>query len=137
MLQRSVLSSAARPLLRRPLCGGGFARSLRTCSPALSSQVTPRTGGHDYLASVDTHKYYDGESLVAHQERVRHDDPGNRTFNYAMIGPPPPARPPPRPARRAARGRATDLPPPPPRQAAHASSPRARGDWRWSSSWPR
>merc|ERR1712031_106017 len=31
-------------------------------------------------------KYVDSESLVAHQARVRHADPANRTFNYAMIG---------------------------------------------------
>ena len=35
---------------------------------------------------VPVDKYFDDESLMAHQARVRHDDPANRTFNYTMIG---------------------------------------------------
>jgi len=31
-------------------------------------------------------KYFDSESLIAHQARVRHADPANRTFNYTMVG---------------------------------------------------
>ena len=31
-------------------------------------------------------KFFESESLVAHQARVRHADPANRTFNYTMIG---------------------------------------------------
>jgi ubiquinol-cytochrome c reductase iron-sulfur subunit len=33
-----------------------------------------------------TCRYFDDESLVAHQARVRHSDPNNRTFNYTMVG---------------------------------------------------
>ena len=109
MLARSALGSATRPTLRRALGGGSLARSLRTSAPALSVQLTPRTSGHDYLATVNPQKFYESESLAAHQDRVRHDDPGNRTFNYAMIGPPPLA-PTPTPAHRPA----ADLPGPPP-----------------------
>lgn len=62
-----------------------FTRSLRL-TPTVQSEVTrAATGGS--LATVDPMKYVDGESLVAHQARVRHADPANRTFNYAMIGP--------------------------------------------------
>jgi ubiquinol-cytochrome c reductase iron-sulfur subunit len=39
-----------------------------------------------YGSVVPVDKYFDDESLVAHQARVRHDNPANRTFNYTMIG---------------------------------------------------
>ena len=62
--------------------------TLRSVGPALASRssstvptVTTSSG-----AVVPVDKYFDDESLVAHQARVRHDDPGNRTFNYTMIG---------------------------------------------------
>ena len=61
-----------------------FARSLRL-TPAVQSELS-RTATGGSLATVDPMKYVDSESLVAHQARVRHADPANRTFNYAMIG---------------------------------------------------
>ena len=51
------------------------------------SEVTrSTTPGGGYVTTVDPSKFVDGESLTAHQARVRHADPANRTFNYAMIG---------------------------------------------------
>ena len=70
-----------------------FARHLRVTPPALKAALTSPTSGG---AVIDPKTYFDGESLAAHQERVRIADPGNRTYNYAMIGattstaPPPP-----------------------------------------------
>uniref|UniRef100_A0A7S0PXE6 Cytochrome b-c1 complex subunit Rieske, mitochondrial n=1 Tax=Coccolithus braarudii TaxID=221442 RepID=A0A7S0PXE6_9EUKA len=56
-----------------------LSRTLRRSAPVLS-EVIKRS------APIDPQKYFDGESLPAHQQRVRHADPGNRTFNYAMVG---------------------------------------------------
>ena len=62
--------------------------TLRSVGPALASRSssTVPTVTTSYGAVVPVDKYFDDESLVAHQARVRHDDPGNRTFNYTMIG---------------------------------------------------
>jgi len=49
-----------------------------------SSTVPTVTTSSGNVVPVD--KYFDDESLVAHQARVRHADPANRTFNYTMIG---------------------------------------------------
>jgi len=61
-----------------------FARHLRTTVPALRSTAptTTTSGG----ALVDPSKFFDNESLAAHQARTRADDPSNRTYNYALIG---------------------------------------------------
>ena len=40
-------------------------------------------------AVIDPDKFVDGESLVEHQARVRHDNPDFRTHIYARIGAPP------------------------------------------------
>merc|ERR1719454_1997627 len=60
----------------------------RSALPALavraSSTVPTVTTSAGTVVPVD--KYFDDESLVAHQARVRHADPANRTFNYTMIG---------------------------------------------------
>lgn len=37
-------------------------------------------------ASLPPAKFFDGESLSAHQARTRVHDPSNRTYNYALIG---------------------------------------------------
>jgi ubiquinol-cytochrome c reductase iron-sulfur subunit len=62
--------------------------TLRSVGPALASRSssTVPTVTTSYGAVVPVDKYFDDESLVAHLARVRHDDPGNRTFNYTMIG---------------------------------------------------
>lgn len=58
-------------------------RALRTTVPRPSSVPSVVT---DDGKMVPVDKYFDGESLVAHQARVRHSDPANRTFNYTMLG---------------------------------------------------
>ena len=58
-------------------------RSLRAAAPMQSSVPTVTTGS-GRVVSVD--HFVEDESLVAHQARVRHSDPGNRTFNYTMLG---------------------------------------------------
>jgi len=62
-----------------------LARHMRATAPALRSSVAPVSESGS-LANVDTHKFFDGESLVEHQARVRVSDPSNRTWNYALIG---------------------------------------------------
>ena len=59
-------------------------RGLRAAAPLQQSTVPTVTTSSGQTIPVD--KYFDGESLVEHQARVRHDDPSNRTFNYTMIG---------------------------------------------------
>ena len=59
-------------------------RGLRAAGPLQQSTVPTVTTSSGQTIPVD--KYFDGESLVEHQARVRHDDPANRTFNYTMIG---------------------------------------------------
>ena len=60
----------------------------RAALPALAvrsmSTVPTVTTSAGNVVPVD--KYFDDESLVAHQARVRHADPANRTFNYTMVG---------------------------------------------------
>jgi len=58
-------------------------RSLRAGAPVQSSVPTVI---NDSGAAVPVDKYVETESLVAHQARVRHADPANRTFNYTMLG---------------------------------------------------
>merc|ERR1719409_1318084 len=58
-------------------------RALRTSAPVQSTSPTVTTSSG---AVVPVDKYFDDESLMAHQARVRHADPGNRTFNYTMVG---------------------------------------------------
>jgi len=60
-----------------------LARSVRTEVRTLSSVATTSPSS---APTVPPSKFWDNESLVAHQERIRHADPNNRTFNYAMIG---------------------------------------------------
>ena len=77
-------SAAATPALRL-----GAVSAARTALPALSSvrcssTVPTVTTSSGNVVPVD--KYFDDESLVAHQARVRHADPANRTFNYTMLG---------------------------------------------------
>ena len=62
------------------------ARLFRASSPSLDAlTTTPPAGG---VATIDPSKFVDGESLVAHQARVRRDSPMGRTYNYAMLGAP-------------------------------------------------
>jgi ubiquinol-cytochrome c reductase iron-sulfur subunit len=70
---------------RRRACA---APALRSALPAVAvrSSSTVPTVTPSYGAVVPVDKYFDDESLVAHQARVRHADPANRTFNYTMIG---------------------------------------------------
>merc|ERR1719454_2048886 len=83
MLRQALLRQAAPRFGASPL----GARSLRVSAPAQQSEVTrSTTPGGGYVTTVDPSKFVDGESLTAHQARVRHADPANRTFNYAMIG---------------------------------------------------
>ena len=85
MLRR--LGSTVASRLSTPLASGGLAR---TVAPALTTQ----TRGMSLVPTVTTNsgavipvdKYFDGESLMEHQARVRHDNPANRTFNYTMVG---------------------------------------------------
>jgi len=80
-----MLSALRRPLaspLAR-LAPTLAVRGLRASAPAQSSVPTVTTSSG---ATIPVDKYFDDESLVAHQERVRHSDPANRTFNYTMIG---------------------------------------------------
>jgi len=73
--------------LKQPLgfqSAGLLRRSLRLSAPALQASSVTRVGAGSAVA--DPHKFVDGESLVAHQARVRHDNPENRTYNYAMLG---------------------------------------------------
>ena len=77
---------AVRPRLASPLAKLAptlAVRGLRASAPAQSSVPTVTTSSG---ATIPVDKYFDDESLVAHQERVRHSDPANRTFNYTMIG---------------------------------------------------
>ena len=72
-----------RPCARAP---GALASSLRTAPAArrVLSSVPTVTTNDGSVVPVD--KFFDRESLVEHQARVRHDNPANRTFNYTMLG---------------------------------------------------
>jgi len=81
------LLRSLRPLakLAQPRAVGAISRSLRVAAPAMQSAVTKTTPSGE-VTTVDVSKFFDSESLVAHQARTRHADPGNRTFNYTMLG---------------------------------------------------
>lgn len=90
-----MLASSRAALLRTPLLrtvplplrtANAAARGLRASAPARESDVAQRFPGSGAVTTIDPSKFVDGESLAAHQDRVRHDNPANRTFNYAMIG---------------------------------------------------
>merc|ERR1719172_560227 len=83
MMLTTRLASLRAPLLRQSAPVLSAVRSLRSTAPAQSSVPTV-TGSSGAAVPVD--KYFDGESLMEHQARVRHSDPANRTFNYTMIG---------------------------------------------------
>jgi len=59
-------------------------RMLRTTPAPLGMLTTslPATG----VVGINPDKFVDGESLTDHQARVRHEDPGFRTYNYAVLG---------------------------------------------------
>jgi ubiquinol-cytochrome c reductase iron-sulfur subunit len=78
-----MLRAASSTLRRTPALQGLAVRSLRAATPAQSSVPTVV---NDSGAAVPVDKYVETESLVAHQARVRHADPANRTFNYTMLG---------------------------------------------------
>lgn len=77
-----MLSRCAR-LASRPTFASAAVRQLRTTPAPLGMLTTsmPASG-----VVTDPAKFVDGESLVAHQARVRHEDPGYRTYNYAVMG---------------------------------------------------
>jgi len=82
---RGAIRPAAGALPRNSLAPTAvLARSLRVNSPALASEVAKPSSGP--ITPEVVHKYFDGESLMEHQARTRHADPGNRSFHYAMIG---------------------------------------------------
>jgi len=77
----------AATLLRPCVCApSALASSLRTAPAArrVLSSVPTVTTNDGSVVPVD--KFFDRESLVEHQARVRHDNPANRTFNYTMVG---------------------------------------------------
>jgi len=86
MLLRSLRAAAAPSsrVLRAPTVGAA-SRGLRVSATAQQSAAVP-TVTTDNGTVIPVDKYFDGESLMEHQARVRHDDPSNRTFNYTMIG---------------------------------------------------
>ena len=83
LVRRAAAPSLAAPVLRQSLPSLAV-RALRTSVPAHSSTAPTVTTSSGVVVPVD--KYFDDESLVAHQARVRHADPNNRTFNYTMVG---------------------------------------------------
>ena len=62
------------------------ARMLRTTPARLGMLTTNMPAGGTAVVNPD--KFFTGETLVEHQERVRHDNNGFRTHNYAVIGQP-------------------------------------------------
>ena len=105
------------------------ARLFRASSPSLDAlTTTPPAGG---VATIDPSKFVDGESLVAHQARVRRDSPMGRTYNYAMLGAPrnyPGRSGSPRPAARSHCRREDPQGSPPPPRGPGAPRDRIRGD---------
>ena len=95
-----ALVSSVLELCTMSLVAACLRRSAAMQAPALRSATRaaiPALGQLRSMSSVPTvttssgnvvpvDKYFDDESLVAHQARVRHADPANRTFNYTMIG---------------------------------------------------
>jgi len=78
-----MLSALSRRACAAPRLASPALRSA-VCGLRHSSTVPTVTTSSGNVVPVD--KYFDDESLVAHQARVRHADPANRTFNYTMIG---------------------------------------------------
>ena len=62
------------------------ARMLRTTPARLGMLTTPMPSTP--AATIDVDKFVTGESVEEHQVRVRHDNSGYRTHNYAVIGEP-------------------------------------------------
>jgi ubiquinol-cytochrome c reductase iron-sulfur subunit len=60
------------------------ARMLRTTPARLGMLTTNMPAGGTAVVNPD--KFFTGETLVEHQDRVRHDNNGFRTHNYAVIG---------------------------------------------------
>ena len=87
MFAAAARRASARSALLRPLAPttlpGVAVRGLRAATPLQSTVPTVTTSSG---AVVPVDKYFDNESLVEHQARVRHGDPANRTFNYTMLG---------------------------------------------------
>ena len=79
---RQALRTALRP---SALPAPSLARQALPALAARCSSTVPAVPGPTG-APVPVDKYFDNESIVAHQARVRHADPMNRTFNYTMIG---------------------------------------------------
>ena len=62
------------------------ARMLRTTPARLGMLTTNMPAGGTAVVNPD--KFFTGETLVEHQDRVRHDNNGFRTHNYAVLGEP-------------------------------------------------
>ena len=60
------------------------ARMLRATPSRLGMLTTNMPAGG--TAMVDPDKFVTGETVAEHQVRVRHDNSGFRTHNYAVIG---------------------------------------------------
>jgi hypothetical protein len=89
MLASLLRPAAVRAAAVRPALPALAVRSLRVSAPAQQSSVPSVTGNtvvNSSGATVPVDKFFDDESLVEHQARVRHADPANRTFNYTMVG---------------------------------------------------
>ena len=75
--------SCSRAALRAAPVG---ARMLRTTPARLGMLTTPMPSTP--AATIDVDKFVTGESVAEHQVRVRHDNNGYRTHNYAVLGEP-------------------------------------------------
>jgi len=75
----SVFSRLASRSLLQPALSRGLA--LQVAQSPGSGSVTTTS-----LANADPAKFFEAETLAEHQARTRHSDPGNRTFNYALLG---------------------------------------------------
>ena len=75
--------SSSRAALRAAPVG---ARMLRTTPARLGMLTTPMPSTP--AATIDVDKFVTGESVAEHQVRVRHDNSGYRTHNYAVLGEP-------------------------------------------------
>ena len=73
--------SSSRAALRAAPVG---ARMLRTTPARLGMLTTPMPSTP--AATIDVDKFVTGESVAEHQVRVRHDNNGYRTHNYAVLG---------------------------------------------------
>ena len=75
--------STSRAALRAAPVG---ARMLRSTPARLGMLTTPMPSTP--AATIDVDKFVTGESVAEHQVRVRHDNNGYRTHNYAVLGEP-------------------------------------------------